>query len=271
MALNGYLDGYTYYTELLNSSGRVICVRITPYILNYSENYRDYLLLFTEVSKDPFFQTGITSDALTAGLSHANIALAIFEDNLITLANDVFLGLMPTLRRDGRDLFVWLNEISPEYRKPFRKQWDRGIRRLQPFTVELTLKSDKQVLIYLTVVPRQQKVGEHVTTKLFLIGKLQEVGLINATNSTSSHNPAFPVSGEKATAKDVFGLLTKTERRVASFIRKGWSSKDIARELDISPGTVNIHRKNIRRKLSLTGEKVNLSRALALLNVGQPN
>jgi DNA-binding CsgD family transcriptional regulator len=264
MSLNGYLDGYSYYTELLDSSGQVVCTRITPFILNHSEQYRDFLLLFTEVPKDSFTSlNAFNSDALISGLRHARIAIACTEDSIITFANDVFLDSVPPLRLDGTDLISWLNELTPEYRKPLRKQWDRGIRRNVPFTVEFTLKSDPQSVISLTVVPQRQKKGSGTSTRLMLIGVKQHSELAIKLEATNQRIQQPSPYTENGAGVEQLLQLTKTERRVASLIKKGKSSKDIARYLDISPGTVNIHRKNIRRKLNFTGEKVNLSKALA--------
>jgi DNA-binding CsgD family transcriptional regulator len=52
--------------------------------------------------------------------------------------------------------------------------------------------------------------------------------------------------------------LTPTEANIVRLIRIGTSSKEIADLLDLSTRTVEVHRYNIRRKLGLTGKKVNL-------------
>ncbi len=52
--------------------------------------------------------------------------------------------------------------------------------------------------------------------------------------------------------------LTPTEVRVADLVRHGKSNKEIAELLAVSSNAVSFHRKNIRRKLGLKGEKVNL-------------
>ena len=52
--------------------------------------------------------------------------------------------------------------------------------------------------------------------------------------------------------------LSTTELRVASMIRNGMSSEEIAEYLYISSLTVKTHRKNIRRKLNLRNSGVNL-------------
>jgi DNA-binding CsgD family transcriptional regulator len=46
--------------------------------------------------------------------------------------------------------------------------------------------------------------------------------------------------------------------QVASMVRQGLSTKVIAKTLNISPGTVSIHRKHIRKKLGLNEKADNL-------------
>ncbi|MGQ2924046.1 MAG: response regulator transcription factor [Hydrogenophaga sp.] len=52
-----------------------------------------------------------------------------------------------------------------------------------------------------------------------------------------------------ATAADA--ALTAREAEILHFIAHGLTSKQIARELNISPYTVNTHRDNLRRKLGV--------------------
>jgi len=56
--------------------------------------------------------------------------------------------------------------------------------------------------------------------------------------------------------------LSAREVQIASLITEGWSSKEIAEHLNISVGTVNFHRNKIRKKLSITNEKISLSNQL---------
>jgi len=58
--------------------------------------------------------------------------------------------------------------------------------------------------------------------------------------------------------KDVH-LLTPKEMRICEMIRSGLTSKQIAKVLNISPQTVLVHRKNIRKKLSLSRSRSNLA------------
>ncbi len=60
--------------------------------------------------------------------------------------------------------------------------------------------------------------------------------------------------------------LTPTEIRIANLIRHGRPTKKIAEFMDISPRTVDTHRKNIRRKIGLQQKRANLRSYLLSLH-----
>jgi len=55
-----------------------------------------------------------------------------------------------------------------------------------------------------------------------------------------------------------FSRLTPTEIEIANLIKQGKQTKDICKLLHMSKGAINFHRNNIRKKLGLNKEKVNL-------------
>jgi len=57
--------------------------------------------------------------------------------------------------------------------------------------------------------------------------------------------------------------LTPAEIQVANLVRQGKRTKEIAEVMHLAPGTISIHRKNIRKKLGLTHKKANLQSVLS--------
>ncbi len=64
-----------------------------------------------------------------------------------------------------------------------------------------------------------------------------------------------PLSGENT---DIYLILTPAELRILNLIGQGRSSKSIAELLNVSLQTVAAHRKHIRKKLNISGKKINL-------------
>ena len=58
--------------------------------------------------------------------------------------------------------------------------------------------------------------------------------------------------------------LTPVEIQVANMVKQGKRSKEIAEIMRLSPGTVNVHRKNIRKKLEIAHQKTNLQTMLSI-------
>ena len=60
------------------------------------------------------------------------------------------------------------------------------------------------------------------------------------------------------------GSLSPKEIQIAHMVREGMRDKEIARLLNLSDSTIRAHRRNIRKKLGLTGRKLNLGSFLSL-------
>lgn len=64
--------------------------------------------------------------------------------------------------------------------------------------------------------------------------------------------------GRETSLSSVYQKLTPAEIQIASMVRQGLSTKLIATTLNLSIGTIGIHRKHIRRKLELDSKEINL-------------
>ena len=91
--------------------------------------------------------------------------------------------------------------------------------------------------------------------------KLPEKSHVKLDVLTAYLNDLTP---EAAKGHDIIISLSAMELRVAMMIKNGFSSDEIARLLHISPHTVKTHRRNIRKKLSITHANINLSSFLRL-------
>jgi DNA-binding NarL/FixJ family response regulator len=60
--------------------------------------------------------------------------------------------------------------------------------------------------------------------------------------------------------------FTPKEIQVASLIRDGKKTKDIARVMNVSKSAIDLHRNHIRSKLGLNNKKVNLRSYLSTLS-----
>ena len=70
---------------------------------------------------------------------------------------------------------------------------------------------------------------------------------------------SLKVSGQK------YVSLTPKEITIVNMIKQGLPSKKIATIMNISPRTVDTHRKNIRKKIGLDKKKANLRSHLSSL------
>lgn len=69
---------------------------------------------------------------------------------------------------------------------------------------------------------------------------------------TAKGAAAGPLPLAQALARFGAARLSTREREIVTYVLQGHSTESIARHLDISPGTVKIHRKNIYRKLGIS-------------------
>jgi len=107
----------------------------------------------------------------------------------------------------------------------------------------LILELKQEVMPFLQRLKNSSRDPKHMRLLSTLDANLQR--LISSYGSATSLTSAYK-------------NLTPKEIQVASMVREGASTKVIAATLSLSPETISIHRKNIRKKLSLKSKADNL-------------
>ncbi len=92
----------------------------------------------------------------------------------------------------------------------------------------------------------------------------KQISLLGVLENNLQHLAS--IYGNPGTSSFLHLQLTPVEIQVASMIKQGLSTKDIATALSLSPDTINVHRKHIRKKLGLSGKTASLRSRLASLS-----
>ena len=108
----------------------------------------------------------------------------------------------------------------------------------------------------------QEKITRTVNSKILPI-----IEQFQKNKAFAKHRPELDVlkaylNELTADSKDgpgVIFILSNTELRVATMVKNGFTSPEIARLLSVSLDTIKTHRKNIRRKLNINNAKINLT------------
>ncbi len=119
--------------------------------------------------------------------------------------------------------------------------------RLEKARIEQQVRDNVATL----VLPHLGRAKARVPPKARADLELAETSLLALTS---------PVGESLATLELV---LSPRELEICGLIATGQRTKDVAQTLDISTESVGVHRRNIRRKLGLTGRKTNLTTYLA--------
>ena len=72
-------------------------------------------------------------------------------------------------------------------------------------------------------------------------------------NPALTHHLAAPFAAERKRTGRASSGLTDREAEVLRFVSQGHSNKEIAARLDLSNKTIEVHKANAMRKLSLSG------------------
>jgi len=106
----------------------------------------------------------------------------------------------------------------------------------------------------------KQRIAENIDQFLLpvLNRMIDDPGNISKSNLTVLKNSLKDLGALSGGIVRLYSKLSAREIEVCNMIKIGWTSKEIARTLQISVATVQKHRETVRRKLGLTNKDVNL-------------
>lgn len=177
----------------------------------------------------------------------------------------MFIGIDETERKDAQDKLAEYTNNLEKIVKDRTKELELQTLKLEQSNIALKVllkKQEKdtdalqeQILSNMNklIVPHIEVLKERLDPAEQGVLDLLDMNLKDITSSF-----ACALSSEK------YGL-TPSELLVADLIRRGKKTKEIAELNKISYKTVEVHRNNIRKKLGLTGKKINLQICLRTL------
>ena len=83
--------------------------------------------------------------------------------------------------------------------------------------------------------------------------------------SVASRGGAADLTQERGSNLSLLEVLTEREGQIARLVGEGLSNKEVARQLDVSTGTVKVHLHRIYQKLAIRNRTVLALTMLALL------
>nr|QIP04571.1 response regulator [Bradyrhizobium symbiodeficiens] len=89
-----------------------------------------------------------------------------------------------------------------------------------------------------------------------MLQSLRLMGKSGVSLEPSDLSPAGREAGGGSKIEKMLELLTPRERQIVRLVSEGMSNKEIARQLDVSQGTVKVHLHNIFQKLEITNRTV---------------
>ena len=138
--------------------------------------------------------------------------------------------------------------------------------RIKERTKEL-VETNKALAVLARNIDRKRERGHDKTIRTVNSKILPIIEQFQKNKAFTKHWPEIDVvkaylkeltAGSKDEPGVIF-ILSNAELRVATMIKNGFSSPEIARLLSVSLDTVKTHRKHIRRKLNISNSKINLT------------
>lgn len=188
---------------------------------------------------------------LASSIAKADAALVRNDVDEAERLLDTAHALATALHRNGdvRSVMVLRSVVA----------WKRGSETALPLLREA---------IYLATVAADGWLLAHAHPLALEMAREWDAGVIDPRHTrTAKHESATPSAARSVPVHN--GVLTSKESEILGLIARGMSNKTIALVLDVSPGTVKWHLKNIYLKLSANTRRHAVDRA-RLLGLIQP-
>ena len=226
------------------------CVRISHDGQDYrSKNYAAGSTALMETIRQNDRPCGFVEVAFLDGGSGASDAVFLEDERRLLKAIAELLGNI----LEKKVAEVTLKQTTGELRRQTRELEDKNTA-LREIISQFEL--EKKVL--------QQQLRTNIELTVFpLLGRMQDANLppeaLRNCLSVVRQNLEDVTSSVSRTTIDDRTRLSPREFEICNLVRNGRSNKEIAELLQISLLTVERHRHNIRRKLRIDNERVNLS------------
>jgi len=224
--------------------------------------------------------TGLLEAILDAVGTKENKNLEVSFSTSLGRQVSLDFNLLPFAEEGQNYLLVVIYDITE--RKQVEEELNKYLDHLEALVTERTLNLKKKAIHLeeaLNFLRRQREkdkkdIEENV---LYKIDKLVFPYLYKLKERKLDHDEYVYINIIESNLKEInshlspsfigqFSKLTPTEIQIANMIRVGLATKEIAQILKLSPPTIATHRRNIRKKLSLTNKKVNLQTILTTIH-----
>jgi PAS domain S-box-containing protein len=222
---------------------------------------------------EPFYTNSPTTHPASRGIPKGHIPIKSFLSVPVVL-NQKLVGQISVANKQenytDKDLKI-ISQIAEFYALAIQRK--RGLDKLRKRESELTAKSKElEELNAALKILLKRRDEDRADLENSVVVNIKELVLPYIEKLKSDHlspqqstlvsiiesNIKEIVSPFAAKLSSKFLNLTPTELQVASLVKDGRSSNEIAELMNLSPNTILFHRYNLRRKLGLKQRKVNL-------------
>ena len=237
--------------DLILAVGQSTFIDKLTYLLRSAASFDDYVMLMYHPSAAPI--------VLSASLANT-------DDRIWNryIKGAYLLSPFYEFCMKGKSGFVSLQEIAPEdfYTSAYYDDYFKPSRLIDEVCFIVQGRDDYSYLLSLGRTQTLSSFNRRVMSKLQALSPILEAAmkLDDQHRHQERHNqPASHLELKKRLLNYGHDKLTAREQDVMQLLIRGYSSKEAAQALSISPETERVHRKNIYAKLEVDSQKELLS------------